>query len=58
MLFAVYNGKKLDVPRMWWESIYVAHTNDHSSASLPLGVLVTSFMMRYRIGKSKNDTVE
>ncbi|KAH7853487.1 hypothetical protein Vadar_003032 [Vaccinium darrowii] len=58
MLFAVYNGKKPDVPSMWWESIHAAHSNDHLSASLPLGVLLTSLMTHYRIGKSENDTVE
>ncbi|KAG5564757.1 hypothetical protein RHGRI_000832 [Rhododendron griersonianum] len=44
LLHAVYNGYKPDIPRMWWDSIYEAWTNDHPIASLPLGHLLTGFI--------------
>lgn len=44
LLRAVYNGFKPNIPSMWWDTIYDAWTNDHPTASLPLGHLLTGFI--------------
>ncbi|KAI8522303.1 hypothetical protein RHMOL_RhmolUnG0005700 [Rhododendron molle] len=49
LLHAVYNGLKPDIDRMWWDNLYAAFTNNHRTASLPLGILLTRFMCAHKI---------
>ncbi|KAF7151325.1 hypothetical protein RHSIM_Rhsim02G0074600 [Rhododendron simsii] len=49
LLHAVYKGVKLDIGRMWWDTLYAAFTNNHPTASLPIGILLTRFMYACKV---------
>ncbi|KAG5548664.1 hypothetical protein RHGRI_014120 [Rhododendron griersonianum] len=49
LLHAVYKGVKPDIGRMWWDTLYAAFTNNHPTASLPLGILLTRFMYACKV---------
>ncbi|KAH7859670.1 hypothetical protein Vadar_004048 [Vaccinium darrowii] len=45
MIFAIYNGTPPDIAMLWFCSIYAVYCKTSSVASLPLGVLLTQFML-------------
>ncbi|KAF7150027.1 hypothetical protein RHSIM_Rhsim02G0127400 [Rhododendron simsii] len=49
LLHAVYKGVKPNIGRMWWDTLYAAFTNNHPTASLPLGILLTRFMYACKV---------